>query len=134
MPNDPPYGGRIEVNRDGSVIWQVAAREYPKDRDTDGTLEYAIRMVDASRNMFTSRDGKCILQVHLCEPVPAKPCSETTNAPAEHVELDGNMKGHVAQTGQSQMIVMCVSYGTPDMTCRQRPKTPLSWASRILSR
>jgi len=64
MPiNDPPYGGRIEVRKNGSVLWQVAAREFGKDRDTDGTLEYAIRMVDASRNMVTSRDGKCLVTV-----------------------------------------------------------------------
>lgn len=63
MPNDPPYGGYIIVREDGSVLWQVSAREFPKDRDTDGTLEYAIRVVEKDRTILSSRDGKCLLNV-----------------------------------------------------------------------
>ena len=57
MPNDPPYGGQLKVAVDGSVTWDVSAREYPSYRDVDGTVEYAIRVVDKDRNIITSRDG-----------------------------------------------------------------------------
>lgn len=63
MPNEGSYGGKIEVRKDGSVLWQVAAREFPKDRDTDGSLEYAIRIATTDRNTFSSRDGKCLVKV-----------------------------------------------------------------------
>lgn len=102
MPNDPPYGGQIKVNKNGSVTWAVSAREYPSYQDTNGTVEYAIRVVDKERDIITSKDGKCILQVHLGKPIPANPCSETTNSPTEHVESDGNTEGHAAHAGQSQ--------------------------------
>lgn len=65
MPNpDSPYGGYIHVRPDGSVIWQVEAREFASDRDADGALEYAIRVVDAERTILASRDGKCLVNVH----------------------------------------------------------------------
>lgn len=65
MPNEPSYGGFISVRRNGSVVWQVASREFPKDRDTDGTLEYAIRVATSERNSFASRDGKCLITVDV---------------------------------------------------------------------
>ncbi len=65
MPqHDPPYGGRIRVQQDGSVRWLIRERVFPSDRDADGTLEYAIRVVDEGRNVFGSADGKCVLVVH----------------------------------------------------------------------
>ncbi len=65
MPqHDPPYGGRIRVQQDGSVRWLIRERVFPSDRDADGTLEYAIRVVDENRNVFGSADGKCTLVVH----------------------------------------------------------------------
>lgn len=68
MPNEGPYGGKIEVRKDGSVLWQVEAREFPVNRDTDGTLEYAIRVVALDRNIFTSKDGKCLIHVYIESP------------------------------------------------------------------
>ena len=65
MPqHDPPYGGRIRVQQDGSVRWLIRERVFPSDRDADGTLEYAIRVVDENRNVFGAADGKCTLVVH----------------------------------------------------------------------
>lgn len=65
MPqHDPPYGGRIRVQQDGSVRWLIRERVFPSDRDADGTLEYAIRVVDENRNVFGSADGKCTVVVH----------------------------------------------------------------------
>lgn len=65
MPqHDPPYGGRIQVQPDGSVRWLIRERVFPSDRDADGTLEYAIRVVDTNRSVFGSTDGKCLLVVH----------------------------------------------------------------------
>lgn len=65
MPqHDPPYGGRIRVQPDGSVRWLIRERVFPSDRDADGTLEYAIRVVDENRSVFGSADGKCLLVVH----------------------------------------------------------------------
>ena len=65
MPNEGPYGGKIDVRKDGSVVWQVAEREFARDRDTDGTLEYTIRVVHSDRALLTSRDGKCIISVDV---------------------------------------------------------------------
>ena len=65
MPNEGTYGGKISVRKNGAVVWQVAAREFPKDRDTDGLLEYAIRIATSDRNSFSSRDGKCMVTVDV---------------------------------------------------------------------
>ena len=64
MANDPPYGGRIRVQQDGSALWILRERSFPSNRDADGVLEYAIRVVDGQRNVLVSTDGKCLLTVH----------------------------------------------------------------------
>ncbi len=60
---DRPYGGRIKVLADGSVMWDVQNRFFPTQRDTDGQIEYAIRVVTRERNVIASADGKCIVTV-----------------------------------------------------------------------
>lgn len=65
MPNEGSYGGFISVRKDGSVEWQIAERTFPENRDTDGTLEYAIRVVAPNRSIFTSKDGKCLIDVNV---------------------------------------------------------------------
>jgi hypothetical protein len=62
--HDPPYGGRIRVQSDGSVRWLIRERVFPNDHDADGTLEYAIRVVDENRSVFGTADGKCLLVAH----------------------------------------------------------------------
>lgn len=71
MAEEGGYGGKIVVRSDGSCLWQVASREFPANRDTDGTLEYAIRVVTSERNVITSKNGKCLVNVDQpdCKPV-----------------------------------------------------------------
>lgn len=61
--DDRPYGGRIKVLFDGSVVWDVRNRFFPTQRDTDGEIEYAIRVVTPDRGVITSADGKCLVTV-----------------------------------------------------------------------
>ena len=64
MPNsDSPYGGRIIARMDGSVLYQISAREFKENRNIDGTLEYAIRRAVSSRTILPSMDGKCLVQM-----------------------------------------------------------------------
>ncbi|MCB0003906.1 MAG: hypothetical protein H6647_10740 [Anaerolineales bacterium] len=64
MPNEGPYGGKIEVRADGTVVWQAAARQFHITQKADGQLEYAIRGIDNEPPDYSSLDGKCILKVH----------------------------------------------------------------------
>jgi hypothetical protein len=58
-----PVGGTIEVQSDGSVLWSVRDRYFPRQRDADGAIEYAIRVASVDRGVFGSSDGKCLLTV-----------------------------------------------------------------------
>lgn len=105
MPNDPPYGGRIEVNKNGSVTWAVSAREYPSYRDVDGTVEYAIRVVDQDRNIITSKDGKCIVHV-LTEPAKkADPCDHDAH------EAQAGVKDGSEATSQAKHLRFLIVTG-----------------------
>lgn len=65
MPsNEGPYGGKIVVNQDGTVEWQAAARSFPRTQDIEGTLQYAIRVTTADREIVDSSDRKCIVHTH----------------------------------------------------------------------
>ena len=46
MANDPPYGGRIEVQPGGFVVWQASPRWFKGNKDLTGILKYTIRSVD----------------------------------------------------------------------------------------
>lgn len=73
MPNsDSPYGGRIIARMDGSVLYQISAREFKENRNIDGTLEYAIRRAVSSRTILPSLDSKCLVQVYGECPVQAQ--------------------------------------------------------------
>ncbi|MCA9870776.1 MAG: hypothetical protein KDI03_16180 [Anaerolineae bacterium] len=63
MGNEGPYGGKIEIGEDGSIVWQAAARSFPKAQDRTDSLDYAIRVISESRDICTSGDGKCIVKV-----------------------------------------------------------------------
>ena len=59
MANDPPYGGRIEVQQGGFVVWQASPRLFKGNKDLNGTLKYTIRFVDSERYSVESHDHKC---------------------------------------------------------------------------
>ena len=62
--DDRPYGGYIEAQEDGSVVWEIRHRYFPQRRDVDGKIEYAIRIMDGSRKLAASADGKCAIIVN----------------------------------------------------------------------
>lgn len=81
MPNEGPYGGKIVVRqtkRKDKVIpvvsWQASAREFTEIRDNLGTLEYAVRVVNANNRLAASRDRRCIVQI---TDVPVSPTVDT---------------------------------------------------------
>lgn len=91
MPNEGPYGGKIEIGEDGNIVWQAAGRSFPKAQDRTDTLDYAIRVITRGRDIFSSGDGKCIVQVRPrsdnSQKLAAVDCSEegdpVTGGPAE---------------------------------------------------
>ncbi len=86
MRNEGPYGGKIVVKADGSVEWQAAGRSFPHLQDTEGVLEYAIRMTTADRAIITSSDNKCIVHIH---PAPGQGFNVTTGAKSAMLIVSG---------------------------------------------
>ncbi len=103
MPNEGPYGGKIEIGEDGSIVWRAAARSIPYGRDTKGTLEYAIRVLTDDRDSFASSDGLCTVDIH-----PAPNSTFNVNSGAKSAFLI--VSGYEPPSARQGSIVIGKSY------------------------
>lgn len=112
--DDRPYGGFIEVQEDGSVMWEIRHRYFPRRRDVDGKIEYAVRVMDGGRKLTTSADGKCVIIV-----------AEPARAESDHLTFL-IVSGYDSKAAPTDAVVLGKSYFiTSDATTGKEGETAM---------